>query len=430
MFNDEWTFKRDGTMVYDAKGDYWAEGGIFKAGSDNTCGNTTDPMIGIDPTNENLSAWGGGTHHFRLDAAKKKVTAIGKGAFIGFLKASTDCEVMKLTPMVQDSVSYDVISLVDGTVDTLIVQVNYKFNPTDAAPGGYWRFVLVHYDNATDEPALPGFKPIPNFSMNKNGLAVAFESTTKYGTSYEWDFGDGATSTDKNPTHTYAADGFYTVSLKSTNQFGDASVSMLVTASTTNLTDAILQGGSWKVQVADLTVFVGPAMFSTSWWAVPVAGLNGSATGGDDWSCLPDDEFIFSSGGVFEYKTNGTARNDGYFGGDNGCITDAAIAESGNGAAFGSAVHSYIFNSGKKGVNAMPTITLSNGSGHAAFLGFYKGYYGGENTDKTKAPNGGNTTNIYEAQYVKIGAKEYLVVSTDISADHSRTKSWSAILER
>jgi hypothetical protein len=36
MFNDEWTFKRDGTMVYDAKGDYWAEGGIFKAGSDNT----------------------------------------------------------------------------------------------------------------------------------------------------------------------------------------------------------------------------------------------------------------------------------------------------------------------------------------------------------------------------------------------------------
>src|SRR5690606_20008308 len=30
---------------------------------------------------------------------------------------------------------------------------------------------------------------------------------------WDWDFGDGATSTDQNPTHTYASDGVYTVSL-------------------------------------------------------------------------------------------------------------------------------------------------------------------------------------------------------------------------
>jgi PKD repeat protein len=35
--------------------------------------------------------------------------------------------------------------------------------------------------------------------------------------SYEWDFGDGATSTGENPTHAYRAEGSYTVSLKVTD---------------------------------------------------------------------------------------------------------------------------------------------------------------------------------------------------------------------
>jgi hypothetical protein len=38
--------------------------------------------------------------------------------------------------------------------------------------------------------------------------------------SYEWDFGDGATSTEANPGHTYRADGIYSVSLKVTDDRG------------------------------------------------------------------------------------------------------------------------------------------------------------------------------------------------------------------
>ncbi|TNE66040.1 MAG: PKD domain-containing protein [Bacteroidetes bacterium] len=37
---------------------------------------------------------------------------------------------------------------------------------------------------------------------------------------YEWDFGDGATSTEQNPTHTYAEDGVYTVLLTVTSSDG------------------------------------------------------------------------------------------------------------------------------------------------------------------------------------------------------------------
>ncbi|MFC2011032.1 DUF4349 domain-containing protein [Chloroflexota bacterium] len=41
--------------------------------------------------------------------------------------------------------------------------------------------------------------------------------------SYEWDFGDGDISTDENPTHSYKADGYYTVSLTVTDDQGNTS---------------------------------------------------------------------------------------------------------------------------------------------------------------------------------------------------------------
>ena len=42
---------------------------------------------------------------------------------------------------------------------------------------------------------------------------------------YFWDFGDGATSTEQNPTHTYTANGRYTVNLTVTNSFGKDTLS-------------------------------------------------------------------------------------------------------------------------------------------------------------------------------------------------------------
>ena len=41
-------------------------------------------------------------------------------------------------------------------------------------------------------------------------------------TSWSWDFGDGATSTEQNPSHTYTDAGTYTVSLAVGNQCGSA----------------------------------------------------------------------------------------------------------------------------------------------------------------------------------------------------------------
>lgn len=58
-------------------------------------------------------------------------------------------------------------------------------------------------------------------------LVVAVTSTVTSGTApstYEWDFGDGTTSTEANPSHTYTQAGTYSVTLTVTDVNGKSSV--------------------------------------------------------------------------------------------------------------------------------------------------------------------------------------------------------------
>lgn len=69
-------------------------------------------------------------------------------------------------------------------------------------------------------------KPIPSFDIDVSEgckpLTVTFTNTSTYGDSYEWDFGDGNGSTEKDPTHTYTRDDIYTVKLKVFGPGGDS----------------------------------------------------------------------------------------------------------------------------------------------------------------------------------------------------------------
>ena len=51
------------------------------------------------------------------------------------------------------------------------------------------------------------------FSFNQNNNSLTFQNESTKATNYLWDFGDGNTSTDENPVHTYLADGVYTIQL-------------------------------------------------------------------------------------------------------------------------------------------------------------------------------------------------------------------------
>ena len=76
----------------------------------------------------------------------------------------------------------------------------------------------------------PVAAPVANFTANRTSgtapLTVRFTDTsTGEITAWLWDFGDGATSTEQNPTHTYTAPGTYTVSLTATNAGGSSTES-------------------------------------------------------------------------------------------------------------------------------------------------------------------------------------------------------------
>lgn len=67
--------------------------------------------------------------------------------------------------------------------------------------------------------------PVCNFASDKqtscDGVIKFTDKSTNAPTSWAWDFGDGGTSTLQNPSHTYAANGTYTVKLTATNAFGN-----------------------------------------------------------------------------------------------------------------------------------------------------------------------------------------------------------------
>ncbi|MEO8192020.1 MAG: PKD domain-containing protein [Acidobacteriota bacterium] len=76
--------------------------------------------------------------------------------------------------------------------------------------------------------------PAASFSVSTPNPAalslVQFTDTTAGGpTSWAWDFGDGGTSTDRNPAHVYASPGSFSARLTASNASGPASATLPVT---------------------------------------------------------------------------------------------------------------------------------------------------------------------------------------------------------
>lgn len=55
--------------------------------------------------------------------------------------------------------------------------------------------------------------PKSDFSIESDGLEITFQNEASHATTYLWDFGDGSTSTEKNPVHAFASKNSYTVTL-------------------------------------------------------------------------------------------------------------------------------------------------------------------------------------------------------------------------
>lgn len=70
----------------------------------------------------------------------------------------------------------------------------------------------VVFNNQT-EWLFDRYNPTATYTSTTIGSQVTFNNTSTNSDTYSWDFGDGNTSTDANPVHTYASNGTYNVVL-------------------------------------------------------------------------------------------------------------------------------------------------------------------------------------------------------------------------
>jgi len=89
---------------------------------------------------------------------------------------------------------------------------------------------------------------VPNFTFTTSSLTAQFTDDSFLAVSHSWDFGDGETSTEVNPIHTYAVDGTYSVTLTTANSAGvERSITMQVpVGGITPTFPAVIQNGDME----------------------------------------------------------------------------------------------------------------------------------------------------------------------------------------
>jgi len=119
-------------------------------------------------------------------------------------------------------VEYDVSSLVDRDGRYAFVLTSDSSNSAyfSSREGANPPQLVVQTDQAAAPAADFSGTPVAGSAP----LTVDFtDLSSGPPTSWLWDFGDGATSTERNPSHTFGATGLYTVRLTATNSMGPGS---------------------------------------------------------------------------------------------------------------------------------------------------------------------------------------------------------------
>ena len=167
---------------------------------------TNNPVPTLNSISPSFATAGGSA--FTLTVTGTGFVSTSKVRWNGADKTTTYVSSTQLTAPIA---STDIATA--GTVPVAV------FNPT---PGGGTSGALTFTINpASTTPPSASFGGSP--VNGKRPLKVQFTDTsTGNPTSWTWDFGDGTTSTLKNPSHDYTGKGWYTVKLTARNSGGSS----------------------------------------------------------------------------------------------------------------------------------------------------------------------------------------------------------------
>jgi PKD repeat protein len=225
-------------------------------------------------------------------------------------------------------------------------------------------FVSCKDKDDDDEPIK---NPIASFQFavsTTNFLEVTFTNFSQNATTYEWNFGDGQTSAEANPVHTYAAAGNYTVVLTAKNSANaSATFNAAIQLQDPNSALALLAGETsktWKLFREGSCMGVGPdAAGARTWWSLSNEGARPcyyyqTFTFKRDGSFVFDDQGAFwGEGAIFA----GTAQNEVCFDAIPANMVNSAGADV---SAWLSGTHAYTYE---------PTTNTITLTGTGAWLG-------------------------------------------------------------
>lgn len=226
---------------------------------------------------------------------------------------------------------------------------------------------LVAFVSCKKDEADPPKNPIASFQFalsTTNFLQVTFTNFSQNATSYEWNFGDGQTSTEANPVHIYSAAGNYTVVLTAKNSANaSATFNSAIQLQDPNSALALLAGESsktWKLFREGTSMGVGPdAANARLWWSLENAGARPcyyyqTFTFNRDGSFVFDDQGAFwGEGAIFA----GTAQNEVCF---DAIPANMVNSDGADVSAWLSGTHAYTYE---------PTTNLITLTGTGAWMG-------------------------------------------------------------
>lgn len=141
------------------------------------------------------------------------------------------------------------------------------------APGVYTVKLTTPNDCSTEENieliSSDDDLPVADFDFDNQGLVIQFENNSSENSdSFMWDFGDGASSTEKNPSHEYTSPGIYEVVLVSSNSCGESTTTQEVHAYSQMQISIITSNVSCKGEAdgrIKISVFGGVPDYTFNW---------------------------------------------------------------------------------------------------------------------------------------------------------------------